>query len=177
MQHDPTQPGPADVALDSLDDRSTAAEDLARVRTLPEPDRQHFDVDHGFAEWDDTMLRDHDEHLIRPDGSIDFDGIHARDHRLSPEQAFDRLNPDFGTPADSRDPVGQHAAQQREAGLALGTRVAVAVSRENDPNPVLEIAGQDYRAGDAARAASRWPTSASAWAAVPEAEHDWGWER
>jgi hypothetical protein len=200
MQHDPTHPipepgGPPDeVALDLLDDRSTAVEDLAGVRTLPAPDRQHLDVDHGFAQWDDTMLRDHDQQCIRPDGTLDWPTIHARDHRLSwdldhqhapaqqarrdvAEQAFDRLNPDFGTPADSRDPVGHRAAQEREAGLALGMRVAVAASRENDPNPVLAISGQDYRAADAARQARRWPTAPAAWAAVPQAEQGWGWQR
>jgi hypothetical protein len=100
------------------------------------------------------------------------------------EQAFDRLNPDFGALADNRDPTGHRVVQEREAGLALGTRVAVAVSRENDPSPILEVAGQDYRVADAAREARSWPTpaaswaaSARAWAAVPEAEHDWGWAR
>jgi hypothetical protein len=39
----------------------------------------------------------------------------------------------------------------REAGLALGTRIAVAASRENDPAPVLSIPGQDTQAADAAR--------------------------
>jgi hypothetical protein len=39
--------------------------------------------------------------------------------------------------------------QDREGALALGSRVAVAASRENDPNPVLWLAGQDYRAADA----------------------------
>ena len=43
--------------------------------------------------------------------------------------------------------------QDREAALALGTRVAVASSRENDRNPVMWLAGQDYRAAEAARAA------------------------
>jgi hypothetical protein len=75
----------------------------------------------------------------------------ARQHTA--EQAFDRLNPDFGVPADHGDPSGQRATQEREAGLALGTRVAVAARRENDPTPVLTIPGQDYRAADAARAA------------------------
>jgi hypothetical protein len=69
------------------------------------------------------------------------------------EAAFDRLNPDFGVPADTRDPRGHQAVQEREAGLSLGTRVAVAVSRENDPAPVLAVAGQDYRAADTARTA------------------------
>jgi hypothetical protein len=66
-----------------------------------------------------------------------------------PEEAFDRLNPECGVPADPRNRSGQQAIQDREAALALGTRVAVATSRENDPNPVLWLAGQDYRAADA----------------------------
>ena len=43
--------------------------------------------------------------------------------------------------------------QDREAALALGSRVAVAASRENDANPVMWLADQDYRAADAACAA------------------------
>jgi hypothetical protein len=69
------------------------------------------------------------------------------------EQAFDRLNPDYGIPADTQDPHGRHALRDREAALVLGTRVAVATSRENDPNPVMWLAGQDYRAADAVRTA------------------------
>ena len=65
------------------------------------------------------------------------------------EQAFDRLNPDYGVPADTHNPDGHQALRDREAALALGTRVAVATSRENDPNPVMWLAGQDYRAADA----------------------------
>ena len=76
------------------------------------------------------------------------------------EEAFDRLNPNFAVPADHSHPAGHRATQQREAGLALGTRVAVAASRENDRNPVLTIAGQDYRAADAARAARLHATRA-----------------
>jgi hypothetical protein len=69
------------------------------------------------------------------------------------EQAFDRLNPDYGVPADTHDPYGQKAMRDREAALALGIRVAVATSRENDRNPVMWLAGQDYRAADAVRTA------------------------
>ena len=69
------------------------------------------------------------------------------------EQAFDRLNPDYGVPADTHNPDGRQALWNREAALALGTRVAVAASRENDPNPVMWLAGQDYRAADATRTA------------------------
>jgi hypothetical protein len=69
------------------------------------------------------------------------------------EQAFDRLNPDYGVPANSHNPYGRQAIRDREAALALGTRVAVASSRENDPNPIMWLAGQDYRAADATRTA------------------------
>jgi hypothetical protein len=69
------------------------------------------------------------------------------------EQAFDRLNPDYGVPADTHNPYGHQALRDREAALALGTRVAVAASRENDANPVMWLAGQDYRAADATRTA------------------------
>jgi hypothetical protein len=69
------------------------------------------------------------------------------------EQAFDRLNPDYGIPADPHNPHGRQALRDREAALALGTRVAVAASRENDPNSVMWPAGQDYRAADATRTA------------------------
>jgi hypothetical protein len=73
--------------------------------------------------------------------------------RAQAEAAFDRLNPEFGVPADTRDPRGHQAVTDREAGLTLGTRVAVAVSQENEPAPVLTIPGQDDRAADATRAA------------------------
>ena len=69
------------------------------------------------------------------------------------EQAFDRLNPNYGIPADHANPYGRQALRDREAALSLGTRVAVASSRENDSNPVMWLAGQDYRAADATRAA------------------------
>jgi hypothetical protein len=69
------------------------------------------------------------------------------------EQAFDRLNPDYGIPADPHNPHGHQAMRDREAALALGIRVAVATSRENDRNPVMWLAGQDYRAADAVRTA------------------------
>jgi hypothetical protein len=73
------------------------------------------------------------------------------------ERAFDQLNPDFGLPADSRDPLGQQAVRDREAALALGIRVAVAGSRENERDRVIWLAGQDYRAADAVRAARIYP--------------------
>ena len=74
---------------------------------------------------------------------------HDRPAERTSEQAFDRLNPDYGVPADTDNPYGRQAVRDREAALALGTRVAVAASRENDPNPAMWLAGQDYRAADA----------------------------
>ena len=71
------------------------------------------------------------------------------------EQAFDRLNPDYGVPADRTNRIGHRDVQQREAALALGVRVAVHDSRQNDPNPIIWQAGQDYRAADAIHAARR----------------------
>jgi hypothetical protein len=74
------------------------------------------------------------------------------------ERAFDRLNPDYGVPADQRSHYGRQAVREREAALALGVRVAVHDSRQNDRNPVIWQAGQDYRMADALHAARTQPT-------------------
>ena len=74
------------------------------------------------------------------------------------ELAFDRLNPTFGVPADRSHPIGHHDVAQREAALALGVRVAVHDSRQNDPNPHVWQAGQDYRMADTIQAARHQPT-------------------
>jgi hypothetical protein len=74
------------------------------------------------------------------------------------EQAFDRLNPTFGVPADRTDRIGHRDLQQREAALALGVRVAVHDRRQNDPNPVIWQPGQDYRIADAIQATRTQPT-------------------
>jgi hypothetical protein len=95
-------------------------------------------------------------HELDPD-----DWIHNHHHRpaeRTSEQAFDQLNPTFGVPADRTDRIGHRDIQQREAALALGVRVAVHDSRQNDPNPVIWQAGQDYRAADAIQAARTQPT-------------------
>jgi hypothetical protein len=67
------------------------------------------------------------------------------------EDAFARLNPDFGVLSDTRD-AGQHAfAQQREAALALGTRAAVAAMGETHPDREQRQAAITARARTAAR--------------------------
>jgi hypothetical protein len=88
------------------------------------------------------------------------DWIHDH-HRMAErtgEQAFDRLNPTLGVPADRSHPIGHHDVAQREAALALGVRVAVHDSRQNDPHPIVWQPGQDYRAADALQAARHQPT-------------------
>jgi 1,4-alpha-glucan branching enzyme len=81
-----------------------------------------------------------------------------RDAVRDAEQAFDRLNPDYGVPADQRSSFGREAVRGREAALAFGVRVAVHDSRQNDRNPVIWLAGQDYRAAEAIQAARHQPT-------------------
>ena len=76
------------------------------------------------------------------------------------ERAFDRLNLDFGVPADQHSTYGREAVRDREAALALGVRVAIHDSRQNDRNPVIWQPGQDYRAADAIHAARTQPTRA-----------------
>jgi hypothetical protein len=83
---------------------------------------------------------------------------HQRAAELTSEQAFDRLNPEFGVPADRADRIGHRDVARREAALALGVRVAVHDSRQNDPNPHVWQAGQDYRMADAIHAARTQPT-------------------
>jgi hypothetical protein len=83
-----------------------------------------------------------------------------RDAVREGEQAFDRLNPDYGVPADQHSHYGRQAVRDREAALALGVRVTVHDSRQNDRNPVIWQPGQDYRMADAIQAARHQPTRA-----------------
>jgi hypothetical protein len=60
-------------------------------------------------------------------------------------------------PADRTDRIGHRDVAQPEAALALGVRVAVHDSRQNDSNPVIWRPGQDYHMADAIQAARRQP--------------------
>jgi hypothetical protein len=86
-------------------------------------------------------------------GPDDWIHDHHRPAERTSEQTFDRLNPTFGVPADRTDRIGHRDVAQHEAALALGVRVAVHDSRQNDPNPHVWQPGQDYRAADALQAA------------------------
>jgi hypothetical protein len=94
-------------------------------------------------------------HLDHRDWNYDHD--HPT-HERAAEQAFDRLNPTFGVPADRSDRIGHRDVRTREAALALGVRVAIHDSRQNDPNPVIWQPGQDYRMADALQAVRHQPT-------------------
>jgi hypothetical protein len=96
-------------------------------------------------------------HLDRRDRIDDYSHL---SHERAAERAFDRLNPTFGVPADCTDPIGHHDVAQREAALTLGVRVAVHDSRQNDRDPVIWQAGQDYRMADALQAARTQPMRA-----------------
>jgi hypothetical protein len=132
-----------------------------------DPDRQGELLEHlqTPAAWGGHEFGDWPVEQIASGFGGDLDARHRHDHtRLThvfhhthperdavrdAEQAFDRLNPDYGVPADQRNRYGRQAIREREAALALGVRVAVHDSRQNDPNPVIWQAGQDYRAADA----------------------------
>jgi hypothetical protein len=84
----------------------------------------------------------------------------TRDPVRDAECAFDQLNPDYGVPADQRSRYGREAVRDREAALALGVRVAVHDSRQNDRNPVIWQPGQDYRMADVIQATRTQPSRA-----------------
>jgi hypothetical protein len=93
--------------------------------------------------------------------ATDFTHTHpelSRNPVREAEGAFDRLNPDFGVPADQRSRYGGQAVREREAALALGVRVAVHDSRQNDRDPVIWQPDQDYRMAEAIQAARAQPT-------------------
>jgi hypothetical protein len=120
------------------------------------------DWSHGHAVA--HLAADHPQVRGWPEGNSDLDHRDRIDdhfhpsHERAAEQAFDRLNPTFGIPADQHDPYGRQAVREREAALALGVRVAVHDSRQNDRDPIIWQPGQDYRAADALHAARLQPT-------------------
>jgi hypothetical protein len=124
---------------------------------------------HEFQNWPphqiangfggDLGARHRHDHTRLPD---QFGHRHTELRRADPqrdaEAAFDQLNPAYGVPADQHNPYGLKAVRDREAALALGVRVAVHDSRQNDRNPVIWQPGQDYRMADALQAARGQPT-------------------
>jgi hypothetical protein len=153
-------------------DEAAAADDLYRQAN---PDRTQLGIDldplrrrdlvryvedletGGYRVWYDLTLEnpptppDYRHYVVRQ---------RALDAQMPPweaDRAFDRVNPTFGVPADTHNPLGRQAVRDREAALAVGVRVAVHDSRQNDPNPVIWQAGQGYRMADAIQAARTHP--------------------
>jgi hypothetical protein len=123
---------------------------------------------HEFGNWPidqiangfggDLNARHRHDHTRLPNEFTHTHPERSRDPVRGGERVFDRLNPEFGVPADQRSLFGRQAVRDREAALALGVRVAVHDSRQNDRNPVIWQAGQDYRMADAIQAARHHPT-------------------
>jgi len=136
----------------TLDHRERAAEalklhpdDWSHRHTVAHPATEHPQV-RTWPEGDPALAHqlDHRDWI--------YDHIHPV-REAEAERAFDRLNPDYGVSADQHNPDGRQAVRDREAALALGVRVAVHDSRQNDPNPIIWQPGQDYRMADAIQAA------------------------
>jgi hypothetical protein len=162
-QHEPT--GPAARELQATGGRFHRAHPDPTQATSPPNPQVRRQLQRGLEDQQARGLRAwSQEALENPPTPLDVRLSVLRDRaaaaQLTSEQAeraFDRLNPEFGVPADTRDPLGQRAVRDREAALALGIRVAVHDSRQNDRDPVIWQAGQDYRAADAIQAARRQP--------------------
>jgi hypothetical protein len=142
----------------TLDDHELAAEAC-------ELDPDDWSHGHTVAH----LAAEHPQIRAWPDGNPDlahqldhrdwiYDHPHYRPAERTAEQAFDRLNPTFGVPADRTDRIGHRDLAQREAALALGIRVAVHDSRQNDRGPVVWQIGQDYRMADTLQVARAQPT-------------------
>jgi hypothetical protein len=123
---------------------------------------------HEFQDWPvnqvasgfggDLDARHHHDHTRLANEFTHSHPELQRDAIRDAERAFDLLNPEFGVPADQHNHYGRLSVREREAALALGVRVAVHDSRQNDRNPVIWQPGQDYRAADAIHAARAQPT-------------------
>jgi hypothetical protein len=163
LAHHPDQQEPTPAA------RTAAAADTVLRRAAPDlashPDpRTHQQLRRiedvavrGYRVWLEEALENPPTPPNLRQAALRHRATAAQLTTLQAERAFDRLNPGFGVPADTRDPLGRQAVRDREAALALGTRVAVATSRENHRDPVIWLGGQDYRAADAIHHARTHP--------------------
>jgi hypothetical protein len=158
---DPAPSRPPDTDRHDLEGRGELLEHLQTPAAWGGHEFGDWPLDHiasGFGGDLDARHRHDHTRLTDQFGHTHHDL--QRDIVRDAEQAFDRLNPEFGVPADQRSLFGRSAVRDREAALALGTRVAVHDSRQNDRNPVIWQAGQDYRAADAIQAARSHATRA-----------------
>jgi hypothetical protein len=80
-----------------------------------------------------------------------------RDAVHDAEQPSTGSTPTTASPPTSTAASGAKRSRIGEAALALGVRVTVHDSRQNDRNPVIWQPGQDYRAADAIQTARSDP--------------------
>jgi hypothetical protein len=156
---DPGPTRPPETNREVLDGRTELLEHLQTPAAFGGHEFGDWPIDqmtNGFGS--DLDARHHHDHTHL---ATEFGHTHPdleRDAVRKGEQAFDRLNPDYGAPADQHNPYGRKAVRDREAALALGVRVAVHDSRQNDHNPVIWQLGQDYHMADAIHAVRYQPT-------------------
>ena len=50
---------------------------------IPSDIEVHLSAQHGFVDWSHSDFRDQYPEFARADGSFDFPGLHARDHRVN----------------------------------------------------------------------------------------------
>jgi hypothetical protein len=124
----------------------------ARIRTVEDLDAR------GYRTWVNDVNENPPTPLQVRELQLQERATSAQATTRQLEHAFDQLNPDFGVPADTHHPIGHQDVRDREAALALGVRVAVHDSRQNERQPVIWQVGQDYRAADAIQAARHQPT-------------------
>jgi hypothetical protein len=156
---DPAPTRPPDPTRQAVAGDSELLEHLQTPAAVGGHEFQEWPVDQiagGFGGDLDTRHR-HDHIRLAAELTHTHPEL-SRDAVRDGEQAFDQLNPEFGVPADQRSHYGHQAVREREAALALGVRVAVHDSRQNDRNRVIWQPGQDYRMADALQVARTRPT-------------------
>jgi hypothetical protein len=163
-QQEPTTPAEraAEAAADAL--YQQANPDRAHIASHPDPVTRHQLVRgvedlgaRGYRAWYDQALENPPTPPEVRQAALRQRAAAAQLTTDHAERAFDRLNPHFGVPADTRNPLGQQAVRDREAALSLGIRVAIHDARQNERDPAIWQAGQDYRVADAIHAARHQP--------------------
>jgi hypothetical protein len=159
---DPTQTRPPDANREALEGRAELLEHLQTPAILGGHEFQNWPADQIASRFagDLAARHRHDHTRLGDQFGHRHTELRPADPQREAEEAFDRLNPAYGVPADQYSHYGRQAVRDREAALALGVRVAVHDSRQNDRTPVIWQPGQDYRMADAIQAARGQPTRA-----------------
>jgi hypothetical protein len=161
-QQEPTTPAERAAAADALYRQTNP--DRAHLASHPDPLTRHElvrgveDLEaRGYRAWYDQALENPPTPPEVRQAALRERAAAAQLTTQQAERAFDRLNPEFGVPANTTNPYLHRDAQRREAALSLGVRVAIHDLRQNDRDPIIWQVGQDYRAADAIRRARTQP--------------------